>query len=83
VVKEKDPPLPTVNVVAVLLVIAGASSTVSCKVWLAFTPMPFAAVTGSEYTPPVPPAGVPERSPPEVRVTPEGKVPVVENVGVG
>ncbi len=49
---------------------------------MALDPTPLLAVIASEYAPPVPAAGVPERTPPE-NVTPAGKAPVALNVGAG
>jgi hypothetical protein len=45
--------------------------------------MPFEAVTVIGYVPPVLAAGVPERIPAELRVTPAGRLPTSEKVGVG
>ena len=54
------------------------------KLCVAFGVTPFAAVMVMGYTPPVVAAGVPLRTPPELRVTPLGRLPVVTlNVGTG
>ena len=66
------------------LVIAGAWSTVSVKLWLAGWPTPFAAVKVSAYVPPVPAAGVPLKTPvEELKLRPLGNVPVSLKVGTG
>jgi hypothetical protein len=78
------PPVPTVKVVLLALVITGAVFTVSVKVWLACVPTPLLAVKLMGYVPLVPAAGVPLRTPVAgVNVTPAGSVPVSPNVGAG
>jgi len=84
VMTVNDPEVPTVNVVALGLVMAGASSTVSVKFCVALLPTPLLAVNMMEYVLPVPAAGVPLRTPVAgVNVTPAGNVPVSLNVGLG
>src|SRR6266446_616590 len=64
--------------VALALVMAGASFTVSVKGWLALGGMPFEALMWMRYVPPVPTAGVPARvacEPDGVKATPAGSVP--------
>jgi hypothetical protein len=80
----KVPSDPTVNVVALALVIAGASLTFRVKFCVAFGLTPLLAVRDRGYVPPVPGAGVPPRIPVSVfRVTPLGSVPVTAKVGAG
>jgi len=43
-VTGNDPAVPTVNAVLLALVMAGASLTVSVKLWVAFVPTPLLAV---------------------------------------
>jgi len=84
VITVNDAELPTVNVVLLGLVIAGASSTVKVKFWVALVPTPLLAVKVMEYVLPVPAAGVPLSTPvPALNVTPLGNVPDSLNVGVG
>jgi hypothetical protein len=87
VVTAKLPAVPTVNVVLLPLVIAGAWFTVSVKFWVAFVPTPLLAVIVNGCVPPVPVAGVPASVavpfPLLVNVTPLGNVPVSLSVGVG
>jgi hypothetical protein len=83
VVTLKVPLCPTVKVVALPLVIEGGSSTVSVKLWVPFGVTPLLAVMVKLYVPPVPAAGVPLRTPAELRVTPEGSVPLSLKVGAG
>jgi len=75
--------LPITNTVLVVLMIDGAWLTVSVKLCVAFGLMPFEAMIVIGYVPPVLAAGVPERTPAELRVTPDGRLPVSEKVGVG
>src|SRR4029077_16102934 len=79
--------VPTVKVTPAALVIAGAWSTVSMKLWVAFGSVPFAAVMVSGYVPPVFGPAVPPNVavplPLFVRVTPDGRVPVSEIVAAG
>src|SRR5207245_7880099 len=83
-VTVKLPAVPTVNVVLLALVMAGAWFTVSVKLWVALLPTPLAAVNVMGYVPPVPAAGVPLSTPVvALNVTPLGKVPVSLKVGVG
>ena len=80
------PAVPTVNVALFALVITGATEaefTVSVKLCVAFGVVPFCAVTVSVYVPLVPDAGVPERTPAALNVTPLGRTPDSEKVGVG
>jgi hypothetical protein len=90
VVTVKLPAVPTVNVVLLALVIAGAAGaafTVKVKVWLAELPTPLLAVIVREYVPPLPDAGVPLSVavpfPLFTNVTPLGRVPVSVTDGVG
>jgi hypothetical protein len=82
-VTENVPPLPTVNVVVAAEVIVELWLTVRVKLWVASDPIPFDAVIATGYVPPVPAAGVPESSPPEESVTPDGRAPVSVIVGAG
>ena len=81
------PAEPTVNVVLLRLVIAGAWFTVSVNDCVAFEPTPLAAVSVKENVPPLPAAGVPASVavpfPLSVNVTPPGNVPTSEMLGVG
>jgi hypothetical protein len=72
-----------VNVALAPLVIAGAWSTVSVNACEAFGVTPFVAVIVIEYAFAVPAAGVPLKTPAELKVTPEGNAPVSLNVGAG
>src|SRR5215212_1117560 len=54
-----------------------AFATVSVKVCVAFVPIPLAAVIAIGYTPAQPEAGVPESTPVDESVTPEGSGPGV------
>src|SRR5437879_1209932 len=84
VITVNDAKVPSVNVVLVALVMAGASSTVSVKFCVALLPTPLLAVKVMEYVLPVPAAGVPLSTPvPALNVTPLGNVPVSLKVGVG
>jgi len=87
VVTVKLPAVPTVNVVLLLLVIAGAWFTFSVKLWLAGVPTPLLAVIVREYVPPVPDAAVPLSVavpfPLSLNVTPLGSAPVSVREGVG
>jgi hypothetical protein len=84
VITVNDAELPTVNVVLLGLVIAGASSTVKVKFWVALVPTPLLAVKVMEYVLPVPAAAVPLSTPvPGLNVTPVGNAPVSLKVGVG
>ena len=80
VVTVKLPAVPTVNVVLLALVIAGAWFTVRVKLWLAGVPTPLLAVIVIGYLPPVPAAGVPLSVavpfPLLTNVTPLGSAPV-------
>ena len=82
------PALPTMNVAALALVIAGAWLTVSLKTCVASGVTPLLAVIVSRYDPPVAAAGVPLRVavplPLFVNVTPVGSAPlsvIVATVG--
>ena len=70
-----------------LVVTAGAWFTVTVSVWVPLGFTPFDAVRLSEYTPPVPAAGVPARVavplPLSVKLSPVGTVPVLLMAGVG
>ena len=78
------PRVLTVNVVLLALVMAGAWSTVSVKLWLAGEPTPLLAVMVMEYVLPVPAPGVPLRTPVVgLSVTPVGSAPVSLNVAAG
>ncbi len=83
VVTINVPRVPTVNVVLVALVMAGAWSTVSVKLCIVL-PELLVALKVIGYVPPVPAPGVPLRTPVAgVNVTPVGNVPVSLNVGLG
>jgi len=75
------PAVPTVKVVLVELVIAGAWFTVSVKLCVAFGSVPFAAVTVIGKVPLT--VGVPLSTPAVLNVTPAGSAPVSLNVGAG
>ncbi len=63
---------------------AGASSTVSVKLWVAVEPMPLEAEMLTWYTPPLEATGVPDSTPVTGSSdTPPGRVPVSLNVGAG
>jgi len=73
----------TTNTVLAALVIAGAWLTVRVNVWVT-AETTFVARKLMTYVPPVPAAGVPDSTPVvELKVTPEGRVPVSERAGVG
>ncbi|MFM9903005.1 MAG: hypothetical protein ACKVQJ_00370, partial [Pyrinomonadaceae bacterium] len=61
----------------------GGAMTVSVKLCVALGFTPFVAVIVSGYVPPVPAPGVPDSTPPDESVTPDGKVLTVEKVGAG
>jgi len=85
-VTVKLPAPPTVKVVLVALVIAGAWSTVNVKFCVALVPTPLLAVNVMGYALPVPAAGVPLSVPvpgEALKVTPAGSVPDSVIVGVG
>ena len=66
------------------MVVVLAFCTVRVKFCVAFGNVPLLAVIVTECEPTVPAAGVPLKTPAELRVTPVGKVPVVTaNVGAG
>src|ERR1019366_1666671 len=76
------PAVPTVKVVLLALVMAGAWFTVSVKLCVAFVPTPFCAVIVIAYVPPI--VGVPLSTPvAAVNVTPEGRAPDSFRVGAG
>ena len=83
----KVPEDPTVKVVELAEVMAGAVSTVRVKDWVALGDTPLAAVMVIAYDPRVPAAGVPARvavpSPLSVKVTPVGSAPVSVRAAVG
>src|SRR5271157_611600 len=87
VVTVKLPAAPTMKVVLLALVMAGAWLTVRVKVWVAGLPTPLEAVKCREYVPPVPAAGVPLSVavplPLSANVTPLGKVPVSLRLACG
>ena len=62
-VTAKLPALPSVNVVELAEVMAGAASTVRVKDWVAGLPTPLVAVIVAVYVPLVPAAGVPAMVP--------------------
>ncbi len=73
---------PSVKVVWLAEVMAGAASTVRVKVWVAGEPTPLVAVKVIGNEPDW--VGVPARTPvPGVKVTPVGRVPDSARVGVG
>jgi hypothetical protein len=76
------PAVPTLNVALLALVIEGAESTVSVKLWLAFGVTPFCAVKVIGNVPPA--VGVPDRIPVvALSVTPFGSAPLSVHVGLG
>src|ERR1035441_7089072 len=75
--------MPTVKVALFTLVIVGGWFTVSVKDCDASGEMPLVAPIVMEYVPPVPGAGVPLSTPPELRVTPAGRAPVSLKVDAG
>ena len=86
----KFPAVPTTNVVAAALVIAGAVEAgliVSVKFWEAFGRVPLAAWIDSGYEPTVPVFGIPDSVavpfPLSTKVTPLGRAPVSFNAAVG
>src|SRR5262249_39023773 len=83
-VTVNEPAAPTVNVVLLAEVMAGAWFTVRVKFCTAFGGTPFDAVNGIGYVPPVRAAGVPDSTFVDVlNVTPAGRVPASVIVGVG
>ena len=83
-VTVKLPALPTVNVVLLALVIAGAWLTVSVKLCVAAEPTPLEAVNVRLYVPAVPTAGVPLNTPVDaLKVTPVGNAPDSPRVAAG
>ena len=82
-VTVKEPGAATVKVVLLGLVIAAAWLTVRVKLCVALGDTPLAAAMVIGYEPPVPAAGVPLRTPPALKVTPDGKAPVSLKVGAG
>jgi hypothetical protein len=83
VVTLKLPAVPVTKVVLLALSMVGGWSTVSVKPCVALGLTPFCAVIIMLYVPPVPPPGVPLRTPALVNVTPVGRAPVSLNVGAG
>ena len=87
VVTVNVPSVPVVNVVLSALVIAGAWSTVSVKLWVASGSTPLAAVMVSAKCRQFPAPGVPARvavpSPLSRKVTPPGRRPVSLRAAVG
>ena len=85
-VTVKLPAWPVANVVFAALVIAGACSTVSMKVWTA-TETSLPATIVNRYTPALPAAGVPDSvavpSPLSSNSTPAGRLPPTDSSGVG
>jgi hypothetical protein len=77
------PAAPTVKVAVFTLVIVGGWFTVSVKACDASGAMPLVALITMEYVPPVPAAGVPLSTPPELRLTPVGRAPVPLKVDPG
>jgi hypothetical protein len=83
-VTTKLPTLPTLKAVVLALVIAGPSSTVRVKPWLACCPTLLEAVNVKLYVPPVPTIGVPLKTPVDAsKVTPVGNAPDSLSVGTG
>jgi len=77
------PAVPTLNVVLLALVMAGAWFTVSVKL-CEVVPELLVALKVIGYVPPVPAPGVPLRTPVAgVNVTPAGNAPVSLKVGLG
>ena len=83
-VTVKVPPVPTVNVALLELVIAGAASTVRVNCCSNGEPALLDAVNVIGYVPLVPACGFPLKIPVEgLKVTPFGSAPDSESVGVG
>ena len=80
-VTVNEPEVPTVKVVLLALVIAGAWPTVNVKLCVAFEPTPLLAVMVMGKLPVV--VAVPLSAPAELKVTPLGNEPVSVNVGAG
>lgn len=82
-----EPVVPTVNVVALLLVIAEGWLTVNTKDCVAVGATPFAAVIVRGYEPPVDEPGVPLKVAVPfvvvIKLTPVGNDPLMESVAVG
>src|SRR5919205_4106418 len=79
-----SPAAPTRKVVLLAPIRAGASATVSTKLWLLSVPTPLLAPKVSPYRPPVPALGVPSSAPVAgVNVIPAGKLPLSESDGAG
>src|SRR5580700_10359499 len=82
--RSNEPAVPTVKVALLRLVIAGASSTMSVKLWLAAGLTPLVAVNVRSYVPPVPVAGIPLNTPVEaLKETPMGSAPDSLRLGAG
>jgi hypothetical protein len=80
-VKANDPGDPSTNVVEDALVMVGGCTHSRLNVCVAGVPYPVAVIT--KLNSPVT-VGVPLRSPPDVRVMPVGRLPLVTaNVGAG
>ena len=78
-VTVKVPDVPTMNVVELADVMAGAWLTVSVKLWVASGDTPLEALRVIGYEPPVEAAGCPRGHPStRSRVTPLGRAPVSE-----
>jgi hypothetical protein len=75
--------VPVVKTVEAALEIDGVWLTTRVNDIVAAVPTPFVARTRTEYVPPVPVAGVPESTPAEESVTPDGSAPVSEKVALG
>lgn len=83
-VTVKEPFVPLVKVVEILLVKIGGCTTARVKFCVASEPTPLDAVTVKEYWPAVPAAGVPESRPLLDKVKPLGRLPAgTEKVGAG
>ena len=77
-------PKTMVSDAAVKLLITGARTMDSVKLWTASLPIPFCALNVRLYVPSVPVAGVPASRPVEVlNVRPVGRVPLSTKTGVG
>ena len=81
--KMTDPAVPMVNVGVPIAPMVGAWSTCSENDCVALGATPLVAMIVRGYVPPEPEPGVPERTPPDVKLTPLGRALAVLNVGAG